>query len=89
MPVRPTTRQLADRREVVRELLRKYPDGLSDKHIAKRADIRLNLERLNLMLMNMGDLRIVAWVPGSPKRPWRPVWRLFELPPHCPKPTEM
>lgn len=89
MPVKPTARQSADRREVVRVLLRKYPDGLTDKEIAKRVNIKTSMDRLNLMLAGMGDAYIDRWMPGTPRWPWRPVWCVVDVPPHCPRPDEV
>lgn len=84
--MRPTSRQLTDRRDVIRELLRKHPDGLTDKEVIKRAGIRLNLDKARRLLENMGDAYVDRWVPGSPKFPWRPVWCVVDVPPHCPRP---
>lgn len=82
----PEQRKVRDVKEEARQLLRRYPNGLTDKAIAKRLTVKRSLKGVNLLLESMGDAYIHEWQPGSPKFPWRPVWRVVEVPPNCPRP---
>lgn len=73
-------------KHAVRELLRKYPRGLTDKSIAKRLGSKHSMRKLNEMLCKLGDAYIHDWVRGSPKFPWRPIWRLADVPKNKPHP---
>jgi hypothetical protein len=75
------------RKKQFRELLRKYPDGLTDRMIAQRCGVA-DSDRANKILEAMGDAYIDRWVKGTKKFPWRPVWCVVEVPDNCPHPEE-
>lgn len=85
--VPPEQRKVRDMKAEARELLRRYPNGLTDKAIAKRLTIKRSLSDVSHLLETMGDAYIARWEPGTPKFPWRPVWRIVDVPPHCPRPA--
>ena len=84
--VPPEQRKVRNVKEEARQLLRRYPNGLTDKAIAKRLTIKRSLMDVNLMLDSMGDAYIHDWQKGTPCFPWRPIWRVVDVPPNCPRP---
>ncbi len=69
----------------IREVLRKFPQGLTEKEIAKRVGYQRNRD-LRTQLDAMGDVYIYTWVANTPKFPWKAVWRLVPIPAHAPEP---
>lgn len=78
--------KVRDVKQEARELLRKYPRGLTDKSIAKRLGTHYSTREINELLCKLGDAYIHDWARGSPKFPWRPIWRLADVPQNKPHP---
>jgi hypothetical protein len=68
----------------IRELLRKYPDGLSTKQICRLSGIGERVTRP--ALRKMADTYIDRWLPGEFQKPPEAVWCVVEVPEDCPPP---
>jgi hypothetical protein len=70
----------------MRELLRRYPDGLTTVEAATYAGI--SYDNTKRVLADMPDVYIDRWVlrDGPGRGPWRCVWCAVDVPDNCPKP---
>jgi len=70
----------------IRELLQRFPDGLTASEIASRVGIAGAEHRsLRRTLTGMPDAYIDRWVRHQ-RGPLAAVWCVVVPPPHCPKP---
>jgi hypothetical protein len=86
MTKRPTAADRRKLREVLRQLLRDNPEGLTDRQLASRAKIKNGLKSVTHLLESMGDAYIDRWTIGNYMRPWAPVWCVVPVPENCPRP---
>ena len=69
---------------VIRELLKKHPDGLTVNKIVELTKIRdSNILR---SLKSMPDVYIDRWIVAKQQRREQAVWMAVEVPEHCPRP---
>lgn len=69
---------------VIRELLKKHPDGLTVNEIVELTKIRdSNILR---SLKSMPDVYIDRWIVAKQQRREQAVWMAVEVPEHCPRP---
>jgi hypothetical protein len=70
----------------MRELLRRYPDGLTTVEAATYTGI--SYDNTKRVLADMPDVYIDRWVlrDGPGREPWRCVWCAVDVPDNCPKP---
>jgi hypothetical protein len=72
--------------ERIRDLLRKYEDGLTTLEVARY--IMLDASNTKRALVAMPDVYIDRWIhrSGSGRGPWREVWCAADIPADCPPP---
>lgn len=70
----------------LRELLRRYPDGLTTVEVTSYTG--MNYSNVKRALEDMPDVYIDRWVrrDGPGREPWRSVWCAVDVPENCPKP---
>lgn len=69
---------------VIRELLKKHPDGLTVNELVEFTKIRgSNILR---SLKSMPDVYIDRWIVAKQQRREQAVWMVIEVPENCPRP---
>lgn len=70
----------------IRQMLRLFPDGMTALELSKQ--IGVGTESITPSLKAMPDAYIDRWTKKS-RGPYAAVWCVVDVPPHCPRPTEI
>lgn len=71
----------------IRALLREHPEGLLIKQMT--ATVGTNASSVLVSLRSMPDAYIAHWVHTGGRGPAAALWRVVQVPPHCPRPAAM
>lgn len=69
---------------IIRELLKKHPDGLTVKELCSFTGIRD--DNVLRSLKSMPDAYIDRWLVAKQQKREESVWVVVEVPEHCPRP---
>lgn len=73
--------------QVIRDLLRQHPEGLLVSQMT--ATVGAGVNSVLTSLKGMPDAYVAHWVHAGGRGPAAAVWRVVEVPPHCPRPTAL